>query len=86
MTQFNCREGDTVIVAQRKRGRLVQEFLTVVQTGVGNEHGCPLDFLAEGKEGRRVKLSAFEGSEHLRIVVCPKSCLSSLQRSKSTPQ
>ncbi len=72
MTQLNCREGDTVIVAQRKRGRLVQEFLTVVQTGVRNEQGCSLAFLAESKEGKRVKLSPFEESRDLRIVVLPK--------------
>ena len=70
--QFNSQKGDTVIVERRKRGRLVRRILTVVRTGIENEHGCPLSFLAAGKGSRRVKLAPFEDSADLRIVILPR--------------
>jgi len=70
--QFNSQKGDTVIVERRKRGRLVRRILTVVRTGIENEHGCPLSFLAAGKGSRRVKLAPFEDYADLRIVILPR--------------
>ena len=70
--QFNCQKGDTVIVERRQRGRLVRRTLTIVRTGIKNEHGCPLSFLAAGIGSRRVKLAPFEDSADLRVVILPK--------------
>ena len=57
MTQFNCQEGDTVIVAQRKHGRMVQEILTVVQTGVVSAR----EFLSAGRQRMTLKGFQIEG-------------------------
>jgi len=57
VTQFNCQEGDTVIVAQRKHGRMVQEFLTVVQTGVVSAR----EFLIAGRQRMTLKGLQIEG-------------------------
>jgi hypothetical protein len=55
--QFNCQEGDTVIVAQRKHGRMVQEFLTVVQTGVVSAR----ESLSAGRQRMTLKGLQIEG-------------------------
>ena len=80
--QFNCQEGDTVVVLRRERGRLLRETLTIVRTGVENEHGYPLNFEAVGKGGDTVKLSPFEDSEDLRVVILPRELPPELARFK----
>ena len=81
--QFNCEEGDTVIVLRRRRGRLLRETLTIVRTGVENEQGYPLNFEAVSRDGEKVKLSPFEDSEDLRVVILPKTLPAELARFKS---
>lgn len=82
-SQFNCEEGDTVIVVRRKRGRMLREVLTITRTGVKNEHGHPLNFEAVGKSGEIVTLSPFEGSDDLRVIILPKKLPAELARFKS---
>lgn len=81
--QFNCEEGDTVIVVRRERGRMLREVLTITRTGVQNEHGHPLNFEAVGKTGERFKLSPFEDSDDLRVVILPKTLPAELARFKN---
>jgi len=57
VTRFTRQEGDTVIVAQRKHGRMVQEFLTVVQTGVVSAR----EFLSAGRQRMTLKGFQIEG-------------------------
>ena len=83
--QFNCQKGDTVIVAQRQRGKLVRNALTIVRTGIRNEHGCPLNFLAAGNGRRRVTLDPFAGSQDVRIIVLPKELPAELAAFKAHP-
>ena len=81
--QFNCEEGDTVIVVRRKRGRLLRETFTITHTGIANEHGHPLTFEAVGKSGETLKLSPFEDSDDLRVVILPKTLPAELARFKN---
>jgi hypothetical protein len=83
--QFNCQKGDTVIVERRQRGRLVRRTLTIVRTGIKNEQGCPLSFLAAGKGSRQVTLAPFEDSEDLRVVILPKELPAELAGFKAHP-
>ena len=83
--QFNCQKGDTVILAQRQRGKLVRNALTIVRTGIRNEHGCPLNFLAAGNGRRRVTLDPFAGSQDVRIIVLPKELPAELAAFKDHP-
>ncbi len=83
--QFNCQIGDTVIVERRQRGRLVRRILTIVRTGIRNEHGCPLSFLAASKGSRRIKLAPFEGAEDLRVVILPRELPAELAGFKDHP-
>jgi len=83
--QFNCQKGDTVIVAQRQRGKLVRNALTIVRTGIRNEHGCPLNFLGAGNGHRRVTLDPFAGSQDVRIIVLPKELPAELAAFKDHP-
>lgn len=83
--QFNCQKGDTVIVAQRKRGKLVRNALTIVRTRIRNEHGCPLNFLAAGNRRQRVTLDPFAGSQDVRIIVLPKELPAELAAFKDHP-
>jgi len=84
--QFNCQEGDTVVLVRRIRGRLLRETLTIIRTGVKNGHGHPLDFEAVGKSGRTVKLSPFEDSDDLRVIIFPKKLPAELARYKDHPE
>lgn len=81
--QFNCEEGDTVLVVRRKGGRLLRETLTITRTGVKNEHGHPLNFEAAVKSGKTFTFSPFEDSDELRVVVLPKQFPSGLARFKN---
>jgi hypothetical protein len=83
--QFNCQKGDTVIVERRQRGRLVRRTLTIVRTGIKNEQGCPLSFLAVGKGSGQVTLAPFEDSEDLRVVILPKELPAELAGFKEHP-
>jgi hypothetical protein len=83
--QFNCQKGDTVIMERRQRGRLVRRTLTIVRTGIKNEHGYPLSFLAAGKGSRWVKLAPFEDSADLRVVILPKELPAELAGFKEHP-
>lgn len=83
IVQFNCQKGDTAIVLRRKSGRLVRETFTITRTGVENEHGHPLDFEAVSKT---LKLSPFEDSEDLRVVILPKELPPELARFKGHRQ
>jgi len=83
--QFNCQKGDPVIVERRERGRLVRRILTIVRTGIQNEHECPLNFVAAGKGSRRVKLAPFEDSEDLRVVILPRELPAELAGFKDHP-
>ncbi len=78
--QFNCQEGDIVVVVRRIRGRLLREMLTIVRTGIENEHGYPLNFEAVRKSGELVELSPFEDSDDLRVVVLPENLPQELAR------
>lgn len=84
--QFNCQEGDTVVVLRRERGRLLCETLTIVSIGIENEHGHPLDFMAADKKGKAFKLSPFEDSDALRVVILPKEVPAELARYKDHPE
>src|SRR5260370_30318552 len=83
--QFNCQTGDTVIVERRHRGRLVRRILTIVRTGIKNEHGCPLSFLGASNGSRRIKLAPFEGAEDLRVVILPRELPAELAGFKDHP-
>ena len=83
--QSNSQKGDTVVVERRERGRLVRKILTIVRTGIKNEHGCPLSFVAAGKGSRRVKLAPFEDSEDLRVVILPRGLPAELAGFKDYP-
>jgi hypothetical protein len=85
-TQFNCQKGDTVVVVRRKRGRSLRETLTIVSIGIANEHGHPLDFMAADKKGKAFKLSPFEDSDALRVVILPKEVPAELARYKGHPK
>jgi len=65
---------------------MVRKFLTIVRTGVRNVHGCPLNFLATDKAGRRVELSPFEDSEESRIVILPAQLPAELAALINHPQ
>ena len=85
-TQFNCQKGDTVVVVRRKRGRSLRETLTIVTIGIANEHGHPLDFMAADKKGKAFKLSPFEDSGGLRVIILPKELPAELARYKDHSQ
>lgn len=72
-------------MAQRKRGKLVRNALTIVRTGIRNEHGCPLNFLAAGNGRRRVTFDPFAGSQAVRIIVLPKELPAELAAFKDHP-
>ena len=71
MQQFNCVIGDTVLLASRTRckGRWKTERLTIVKTGILNDHGHPLDFMAADAKGRRIQLSPFTNEDDCRVIV-----------------
>ena len=80
--QFNCQEGDAVLVVRRKR-RALRESLTIIRVGIPNQHGHPLNFEAVGKNGEPVTLSPFEDSDDLRVVILPKDLPAELVRFKN---
>jgi hypothetical protein len=71
--QFNCVVGDTVLLATRKggKGRWKTERLTLVKTGILNDHGCPLDFMAADANGQRIQLSPFTNDDGCRVIIIP---------------
>lgn len=71
--QFNCVVGDTVLLATRKgdKGRWKTERLTIVKTGILNDHGYPLDFMAADAKGRGIQLSPFTNEDGCRVVIIP---------------
>ena len=71
--QFNCVVGDKVLLATRKRGkgRWKTERLTIVKTGLLNEHGHPLDFMAADANGRMIQLSPFTNEDACRVIIIP---------------
>jgi len=73
MHQFNCVVGDTVLLATRTgaEGRWRTEQLAVVETGILNEAGCPLDFMAVNAKGRRIQLSPFTEADDCRVIIIP---------------
>ena len=71
--QFNCVVGDVVLLASRTggRGRWKTERLTIVKTGILNDHGSPLDFMAADAKGRRIQLSPFTNEDDFRVIIVP---------------
>ena len=71
--QFNCVVGDTVLLATRKggKGRWKTERLTIVETGIRNSAGHPLDFMAADANGRMNQLSPFTNEDACRVIIIP---------------
>lgn len=83
--QFNCQTGDTVIAVRRTRNRVKQERLTIVRTGIRNEHKYPLNFAAVDAQGKTVLLSPFGILGKLEIVILPADVPPELERFKNHP-